>query len=485
MIKVMWHLPFAVVGGAETLYASIIKFMPKTKFTHFVTCHEGIGEWVRGRYRGLAQVYTWGNKTGLGMAIKHLKPDVIMGTHGILFFEVMKEDKIRIPVIEIVHGSHLWSQHNAFMPKDWTRHLICVSKSAKEVFLDAHKTTIPTSVVLSGVDTGVFQPRRAIKEQAEVIAYMGRFLEEDKKLTKIIEAFKHVPHPRAKLHLIGGQPGEIVRLKHFARRKGLEGKVQFFPHSMNPEKFYSNIDIMTVRSEAEGYCNVVAEAMASGVPCVCYNFRGILDHIPPGTVAIASSQKEYQTKLAQVFRDFPLRQRMRRYGLDFIRTKVSGRAMAQAYASLIVRVLKDESNIKLAPKKDEFHSSPPKSYSSPIVGVFSPYWHGIATATKQVADIEVHWQSNAERMVGDIMKHKPRSVLLSGGNEGFEKVALILHNTHKIPVHFYYHGGISHYSFRKGLFGDAEYKSFDRFLTLSKEGVIKSIAVSSPGMEEY
>lgn len=492
MKKIIWHLPYAIVGGVETLYATILKFMAnKPGLEHYVTCHTVIKNWVQVKYKGLAKIFPYSGITDLANAIKTIDPHLVMGTHGMTLYHAL-EIAGKYPVIEIVHGSHVWVEHNSKMPKDWTKHIVCVSKSALQTYLISSKVPRDTSIIINGVDTTIFYPRKHFQPVARNIGYFGRFLEEDKHLEKMIDAFRSIGNTPAKLYLIGGSPVDIVRLKRYVKKKSVINPVKFFAHAEEPQKFYEELDMCTVRSQAEGYCNSAAESLASGTPLVCYNFGGILDHVPDGCIVVGKSQAEYASKLLQVFKDDNLRRTMRQKGLEFVKEEGNARIMADRYYELI--------NSYVSPMKTKKVEIPfvgecvvseaatdPDTFlkTKKIVGVFTPYWHGIAKATKMVTNAYVHWDSDYKKIVSRIIKQSPDAVLFSGLPEGFAQAAELLRNKKPhLPIYAYYHGGASHFSFSGGIYGAGERKALEHIIALAHKKVFNKIAVSSPGMEE-
>lgn len=491
--RIVWHLPYAMIGGVETLYATILKYIDSDKYEHFITCHTQIQQWVKDKFRRKAIVRTFINESSLAMELKSIDPHLIMGTHGRSLYESLSMLDKKYPVVEIVHGSHIWSEHNVYMPKDWTQHVICVSNSAERIFRENTPVEKDTSVIINGIDTELFFPAKPLQKQSKSIGYLGRFLESDKHIKKIIKAFKSLGDYKARLYLIGGTPQEVVHLKHFARSLKMSTLVKISPHTSTPEKFYRNLDVFTVRSEAEGYCNSAAEALATGTPCVCYNFGGILEHVPRGTIAVANTQQEYAKLLAEVHRNYDLRKKMRQMGIDFIQKEGNAKTMVRRYEHLIDAVLGKKSISipkpveKKVPVKNINIEGTPSSvqHERPVVGLCNLSWHGIHTATKNVCDDVVGWHKDPQMMVKKIIKKNPRAVLFSGMCPGFDKVAYLLHRQHpKFPLYVYYHGGLSHYSFRSGIFGAGESAAFQKILMLHKEGVFRKIAVSYPGLAE-
>lgn len=490
--KVLWHLPYGIVGGVETLYATIIRNMDD-EFNHYITCHALIKTWTCTHYTGMATISLFTNAQDLKDVIEGIDPDIIIGTHGLVLYSALDLLQKKYPVIEVVHGSHVWSEHNVHMPKKYTKHIVCVSKSAERVYLENSNFDIPTSIIINGVDPKVFYPRKMFNPSARVIAYFGRFLEEDKKILKILQAFRSLGTQHAKLYLIGGTPYEIVALRRQVVKLGLQDSVKLFEHTSAPEEYYKEVDLVTVRSEAEGYCNVVAEAMASDVPVVCYNFGGILEHVEPGTVAVADTQAMYARLLVEVFKDARLRQRMIEKGRKFVNTIGNAKVTSRQYIGLINTVLAQPDinetipSLRSAYKKISlpFVGAAMLRYSGHTVGVVNPGWQGIATATAGCTDVVVPWNANPRMLMTNILKHTPRAILFSGGSPGFSETAKLINKSFpSIPIYGYYHGGMSHFSFSGGTYGQGERSAFLEMLALNKSGIYRKIAVSSPGLEE-
>jgi len=489
--KILWHLPYAIIGGVETLYATILKYLsPMPGLEHYVTCHKNIKNWVALQYKGNAKIFPYSDVEELAKSLKTINPHLIMGTHGLTLYQALKKTD-KIPVIEIVHGSHTWVEHNSHMPKDWTVHVVCVSNSAQRNYHKTCQSKISSSVIINGVDTEVFYPKKHFQEVAKNIGYFGRFLEEDKHLKKMIDAFRSLGSIPATLYLVGGKPVEILELKKYVKKRVLRNPVLFFEHTNQPQRLYEKLDLCTIRSQAEGYCNSAAESLASGTPLVCFNFGGILDHVPKGTIAVGNTQATYASQLNKVFKDAGLRRDMREKGLQFVRNEGNAKTMAIRYYDLInsflgVSLQKKEEKVDI-PYLGEctINSSTNNLTAKKIVGVFTPYWHGIATATKNITNAHVYWEKNHKEIVKKIIKHSPDAVLFSGLPEGFNDAAMLLRQKRpRLPIYSYYHGGVSHFSFANGIYGQGERSALDAILTLTRKNVFNKIAVSSPGMEE-
>jgi glycosyltransferase involved in cell wall biosynthesis len=76
-------------------------------------------------------------------------------------------------------------------------------------------------------------------------------------------------HPEARLICVGtGSESHAAELQALARGLGLETAVRWVPHETRLRALYSAFDVLCLTSISEGFPNVLAEAMAAGVPCV-------------------------------------------------------------------------------------------------------------------------------------------------------------------------------------------------------------------------
>jgi glycosyltransferase involved in cell wall biosynthesis len=132
-------------------------------------------------------------------------------------------------------------------------------------------------VLARGVDTRLFSPERrnpalratwGVAEQDPVIVHVGR-LAPEKNLTHLIEAFEALRQvqPRARLVLVGDGPARVelqARLPD-AIFAGMR-------HGEDLAAHYASGDLFICPSLTETYGNVTAEALASGLPVLAYDY---------------------------------------------------------------------------------------------------------------------------------------------------------------------------------------------------------------------
>lgn len=132
-------------------------------------------------------------------------------------------------------------------------------------------------VLARGVDTQLFSPQRrnpalraawGVADQDPVVVHVGR-LAPEKNLTALIEAFEALRQvqPRARLVLVGDGPsrGELQARVPDAIFAGMR-------HGEDLAGHYASGDLFIFPSLTETYGNVTAEALASGLPVLAYDY---------------------------------------------------------------------------------------------------------------------------------------------------------------------------------------------------------------------
>jgi glycosyltransferase involved in cell wall biosynthesis len=96
-------------------------------------------------------------------------------------------------------------------------------------------------------------------------------------LISLMEALKHT---KARLLIVGSGPQEYS-LKAESRRRQLEGQIFFIGHATDAEKFriLQMCDVYVSTSQHEGFGLVFLEAMACGLPIICYDHGGQTDFL--------------------------------------------------------------------------------------------------------------------------------------------------------------------------------------------------------------
>ena len=125
-------------------------------------------------------------------------------------------------------------------------------------------------VIFNGIDTTRFMVGLS-DERSEntTVGIIGR-IDPVKNHKLFLDAAKilYQYNPQSKFYIAGpGDDENVGWLNGYIKYCGLEDVVQYLPNT-DVVTFYQRLDVCVLTSLAEGFPNVLGEAMASGVPCV-------------------------------------------------------------------------------------------------------------------------------------------------------------------------------------------------------------------------
>lgn len=107
-------------------------------------------------------------------------------------------------------------------------------------------------------------------ERKAFILYMGRFAWE-KAPEKLIKAYAKIKNKKSfKLVMCGSGP-MLEEMKSLAKELQIEPLVKFKGEVSNVENYYNQASIFVLPSVLEGFPNALCEAMAYGLPSVCFD----------------------------------------------------------------------------------------------------------------------------------------------------------------------------------------------------------------------
>lgn len=99
------------------------------------------------------------------------------------------------------------------------------------------------------------------------VVHVGR-LKPVKNQALLLQAFSQIPQNATQLMLVGN--GDLEPdLRSQAAALGITDSVVFAGFQTDPTPFYTTADLFVLSSNAEGFGNVIVEAMACGTPVVC------------------------------------------------------------------------------------------------------------------------------------------------------------------------------------------------------------------------
>ena len=202
----------------------------------------------------------------------------------------------QIPNVLSVHGGDLYdpskwtSPHRHMLLRAWIRSL---ARKANHVVGQSHNTIhnlhkyYDADVEVSRIPLGIRRPpkieasRQAYGFSQEDILFVtvGRLVGR-KAVDQLIENLHQLNNPKIHLLIIGDGP-QMPNLKNLAQQLGINERIHFYGFADEMEKFrlLSIADIFATTSQHEGFGLVFLEAMAFGLPIVCYDHGGQEDFL--------------------------------------------------------------------------------------------------------------------------------------------------------------------------------------------------------------
>ncbi|MHC1733040.1 MAG: glycosyltransferase [Bacteroidales bacterium] len=146
-------------------------------------------------------------------------------------------------------------------------------------------------------------------KREKIILYVGR-LSWEKGPERLIRAFYNIPDRGDwTLHLAGTGP-LLLNLRELVRNLGLWNEVSFLDSVYNIDETYARASIYVLPSLMEGFPNSLCEAMAAGLPCVCFDtipHEELFTHGMDGLVVKGGDVKALSNTLKKLMDDDHLR----------------------------------------------------------------------------------------------------------------------------------------------------------------------------------
>lgn len=169
-----------------------------------------------------------------------------------------------------------------------------------------------------------------------LLVTVGRLIPR-KALQDLIRVLHTLQNPNIKLIVIGDGP-EKTRLEELAKSLNVSDRIFFFGYVSDENKFQLlNVsDIYVSSSQHEGFGIVFLEAMASGLPVVCYDNGGQADFLidqKTGFLVNHGDRELLTRKIEDLCENTELRKRMSQFNRQYIK-KFYIATCAQQYQSL-------------------------------------------------------------------------------------------------------------------------------------------------------
>ncbi len=205
--------------------------------------------------------------------------------------------------------------------------------------------------VLNGVDLSSFHPggsplrdawRDPARPRAPLVGFVGS-LREAKDPLLFVHAAAIVARSEAETRFVMVGDGPLrPAVEALARSRGLDGRLRLAGERSDVPDVLRALDLLVVTSRREGCCNVVMEAMASGVPVAATSVGGNSDLIRDGADGLLFPHGDPQAaaaRIAGVLDEPALGERLARAGLSRARESFGVDAMVAATSRIYEELL--------------------------------------------------------------------------------------------------------------------------------------------------
>ena len=162
------------------------------------------------------------------------------------------------------------------------KNIVFVSENAKDIFVNNYKNSKlnenlakEATVIYNLIDVEDIlkksQEKISEKKLDEIFTFLnvGRHTEEDKKITRLIEATKKLNENNLNFRLLlVGSGNRTEEYKNMVKKYNLEKKIIFLGKKTNPYPYFKISDSLILTSEYEGFPVVYLEAMVLDTPII-------------------------------------------------------------------------------------------------------------------------------------------------------------------------------------------------------------------------
>ncbi|GIW95881.1 MAG: glycosyl transferase [Pirellulaceae bacterium] len=179
---------------------------------------------------------------------------------------------------------------------------------------------LPIFVIPTGVPAPT--PVAVAKPPHPHLLAVGR-LEPQKGFDLLIDAFSRIAATHPDWHLwIAGEGSQHVVLAREIRRRGLENRIHLLGRVAEPELLMRQAELFVLSSRYEGFPTALLEAMAHGLPAVCFDCPSgpaeIVRHSQDGILVPPEDVSALAAALARLMDDPNLRRSMGQQAQDVV-----------------------------------------------------------------------------------------------------------------------------------------------------------------------
>ena len=209
-------------------------------------------------------------------------------------------DRYRIPNVLSVHGGDLYDPSKKLSPHrhGWMREpirrlleradaVVAQSNNTLGNVGDIYGVKRPVDLIPLGIERpppnlGASRGAFGLPADAFVLVTVGRLVAR-KQTTQLVEAMARSGLDHVQLLVVGSGPDEAA-IREAASRHGVSGRVHLLGSLGEADKYraIAAADVFASTSQHEGFGLVFLEAMAMGLPVICYDHGGQTDYLATG-----------------------------------------------------------------------------------------------------------------------------------------------------------------------------------------------------------
>lgn len=287
----------------------------------------------------------------LRRALEHLRPDVV-AVHSPKAAEVAALAGVHLPTLWVLHGHDVcWDGATARRRlsralQRWTRQRLGGQVAAVSPSLADHAAEglgmgrEEIAVLPNGIELDRFRFAEKTPGVDVTVCMLGRLVPWKGPL-KALEAFGLLREqfPKARLWLMGDGPMR-GKLEAEVAARGWDGAVTFWGMLRQPETRLREATVLWMPSEREGFGLACVEAMASGLPVVGFDVRGVRDVLQGGCGVLVRPKdaKGLAEQTARLLRDAERYQKITRAARARVEDRYSLEKMWAGHYELMRRL---------------------------------------------------------------------------------------------------------------------------------------------------
>lgn len=368
-IRVLQCIETISSGGVEQTRLTLAKYLPKEKFEIKMTCSHASGPVAEAlRAEGVELIplgsmkhpFDWNIHKQVQDIIRDFKPQIM---HGGVFegnsLTALSGTWMRVPVRIMeetsdpqnrsIRANWLLRQFSKMVDK-----VTAISPNVESYLLDTARIKkskvqlinngVPFPSMFSQQQRATLRTQLGIDQDSIVVGFVGRFFNDHKRMTDLLEAFSLVQEGKPRLLMVGdGRDRNLVEKKMDSL--GIADKAHLVGYQSDTAMYYAIMDIFCVPSAREGFGLVAAEAMMHRLPVIATAVGGLKDVLldgvsgflvpPHGPATMAERIRELVSNPA-------LRQQMGQAGYQRAVEKFSAERYCQDLESLYLGLLREK-----------------------------------------------------------------------------------------------------------------------------------------------